>query len=511
MFKIILPLLIFCLIGWFLFTFKITDVPPGINGDESIVGYNAALIAKTGVDSNGKFLPIFTRLPESYDWKQPVTVYSTVLTFKLFGISYFNLRAASVLLVLLSGVIIFFLVKELYGGKWAILSTIIFGTIPIVTIQSHLALENIAPVPFISFWLWMMARYTKSNKTKYLIFSAIPLGISIYSYLGLRLIMPVLTFLSIGYIYYLSNLQKGKRFNLFPIILFVVSIIPFIVFLFIIRSEYPAAVFASNRPQNAMSYQQFFLPFLSSFDLSFLFIKGDLTPYHSTGKQGMFLLATLPLFLLGLFKMAKERTPFQIFVLLAFFLTPLLYGLPGSVHRASRLLTLLPMFTVITVLGFRSLFEIKRKIISIVLGLLILTLIFINYKDFVLDYWFDYPNRVNQDFEKPIHQVFEKAYKFSKQDNLNLYIQEDIPGRNPPAYLFFENAYSPSGFMRWKAEQVLPSKSIVIVSSSVYDKLSKDEMFYPEEIEVLDHGSLDLILLINRSDREVQLQKRKYI
>ena len=65
--------------------------------------------------------------------------------------------------------------------------------------------------------------------------------------------------------------------------------------------------------------------------------------------------------------------------------------------------------------------------------------------------------------------------------------------------------------MRWKAEQVLPSKSIVIVSSSVYDKLSKDEMFYPEEIEVLDHGSLDLILLINRSDREVQLQKRKYI
>lgn len=505
MLKLILILIILCGMGWFILTFKITEVPPGINGDESIVGYNASLIAKTGFDSTGRFLPIFTRLPDSFDWKQPITVYSTVIVFKLFGTTYFNLRVTSVLFVLLSGIIIFFLTEELFNLKWAVLSIIIFGTIPIVTIQSHLAIENIAPVPFISFWLWMLAKYTKTPKKRYLIFSSLALGASIYSYLGLRLIMPVLTFLSICYIYFLSNLQnnRSKKLNLYPVAIFTVALIPFIALLFFIRSQYPAAVLASNKPQSLISYQQFFLPFLSSFDLSFLFLKGDLTPYHSTGKQGMFLLASLPIFILGLFKIVKERKAFQIFVLAAFFLTPILYGLPGSIHRASRLLSLLPMFTVITILGFKSLFEIGKKKVSIILSVLMIIMILLNYKDFISDYWFNYPSRVNQNFEKPIQIVFEKMYKLSKQELLSVYIQDDIPTRNIPAYLFFENAYFPNGLTRWKKDQPLPSKSIVTVSSHVYNELLKSE-----EIAVLDHGPLDLILLINRTDQEILLKKR---
>src|SRR3989338_7375851 len=108
----LLILIVFSIIGWFLFTFKILDVPPGINGDEAVIGYSSTLIARTGHDSDGRFLPIFTTISWP-DWKQPVTIYSTVLFFKAFGISYFNLRVVSVLFVLISGMITFFLIKEI--------------------------------------------------------------------------------------------------------------------------------------------------------------------------------------------------------------------------------------------------------------------------------------------------------------------------------------------------------------------------------------------------------------
>lgn len=489
--KTLIILLTFYLIGWFLFTYKLTDVPPGINGDEAAIGYLASLIAKTGYDVNGKFLPLFTTLSWP-DWKQPVTIYSTVATFKIFSTSFFNLRAVSVFFVLLGGTIIFLLSKEVFKQKLAIVSLLIFITIPIIMIQSHLAIENVAPLPFISIWLWMLAKYTNKKKRKYLFFSALALGISVYSYLGLRLIVPVLTVISIWYIYYLNRSKK----NIFsPILIFILTLAPFLILMFAARDQYPAAILASNKPQTITSYQQFLLPFVSSFDLSFLFMKGDITPYHSTGKQGMFLLAILPLFLLGLSRITQERKPFFIFVLMVFFLTPLLYGLPGSIYRASRLLALLPPFIIIVLLGISSLFEIKRKVPKILVTTLFTVLILLNYADFVSDYWGDYSNRVNQNFEKPIHRVFDHAVKLSRKENLKILIQDDVFLRNPAVYLFFENAYFPKGLFRWKEGQPIPEKSAVLVSAQVYNRLKK-----PDYIETIDNGSMDLNLLINRTN-----------
>lgn len=492
MLKAIIILLIFYIVGWFLFSYKLTDVPPGINGDEAAIGYSASLIAKTGHDSEGKFLPLFTTLSWP-DWKQPITIYSTVAAFKIFGTSFFNLRAVSIFFVLLSGTIIFFLVKEIFNEKFATLGLLIFVTIPIVMIQSHLAIENIAPLPFVTFWLWMLVKYSKDKKIKYLVFSGIALGISIYSYLELRLIAPILAILSIGYIYY-SNLSK--KINLKPILIFIFTLLPFLVLMIAIKNEYPGAILASNRPREIISYQEFLLPYISSFDLSFLFMKGDSTPYHSTGKQGMFLLATLPLFLLGLFKIAKDRKPLFIFIMLVFFLSPILYGLPGSIFRSSRLLALIPSFIIIVILGFKYLLELKGKIIRLLsIGILIL-LLFLNFVDFIKDYWFDYPNRVNQSFEKPLHKVFEDAAKLSKKENLAVLVQDDVPLRNPPVYFFFENAYFPKGLKRWTEGSSFPPKSIIMVSAQVFHRVKK-----PDYIETLDYGSMDLDLLINRLDK----------
>ena len=114
------PVVIFVIITslWFLFTFKLIDVPPGINGDEAVIGYIAALISQTGKDARGNFLPLFSSSQDSFDWKQPVTVYATVTAFKLFGPSYFTLRAVSVFFAFLSASLIFLLINQIKGFKF---------------------------------------------------------------------------------------------------------------------------------------------------------------------------------------------------------------------------------------------------------------------------------------------------------------------------------------------------------------------------------------------------------
>lgn len=456
------------LIGWFLLIFRILDVPPGINGDEAVIGLNAALVARTGYDINGRFLPLFTADKNSWDWKQPVTFYSEVIAFRLFGPSFFTLRAVSVVFALLSGVLIFFAVRELLEPKIAIFGLIIFLLTPIVVIQSHLALENIAPVPFITIWLWMLIKYSKQKNRKYIVISAICLGISFYSYLGLRLIAPTLAIISAVFIYLINkSLKKAMP----AILTFIVSLIPFLLLLILVKNLYPAAILAQNRPSNLSSYQQIILPYLSSFDPSFLFILGDVTPYHSTGKHGMFLVATLPLFALGMLKIAQKNSFILNFILLAFFLVPLPLGITPSIHRASRLLVLLPFYIIFICLGLQFLLGLRKKLLRYLFLWGVFILIGLNAFDFTYDYWYEYPNRVRAEFAKPYHVVFKRAYQLSKQKNLQVFIQHDFRNQYSIAIDFFEQIYFPNKLRLWKDDQLLPQNSILIASEGNLPKI----------------------------------------
>lgn len=457
--------LIFITIGWFLFTYRILDVPPGINGDEAAIGYNAALVARTGYDQSDHFLPLFVSAFDLTDWKQPVTFYSTVLAFKIFKPTFVILREVSVVFVLVSAVLIFFLSKEILGIKGAFVGLIIFLTIPAVLIQSHLALENIAPVPFTILWLLMLLKYKKTLSSKYIFISAIVLGISLFSYPGMRLIFPIFTGLTVALIYYLNRKKKVMKI-VTENLKFLLIISSFPILMYSVKDQYPGAILAYNRPHDIKSYQELILPYISSFDPSFLFIQGDSTPYHSTGKQGVFLLATIPIFALGIFRIAQKKNPMLIFILLVFFLTPLLYGLAASIHRGSRLLVLLPPYTIITSLGFLSLYNIKNSFVKFLLISIAIFVISVNYIDFVRDYWYEYPNRVKSEFAKPIHKAFEKTKEISLKDNLTPFIQNDLYLQNPIAADFFGVVYFQNKLQKWMVNQDLPKGSIVIVNPS---------------------------------------------
>lgn len=459
-------------LSWLLFSFKLTEVPPGMNGDEAHIAYNAMLVAKTGHDQNGKFLPIFISNSEQKDWKQPITFWAEVLGFKLFGISYVVFKEVSVFFALAGGLLLFLLLKETLGIKLAFIGLVLYIITPIVFIQSHLGLENIASVPFVTFWLLMLVKYQKNKQVRFLFWAGLSLGVSVYSYLGMRLIVPILVILSLVYIFFREKEIKGSSVIKASAI-FILSLLPIFVISLIIKSQYPGAILAENRPQIPKSYQEFLLPYLSSYDFSFLYIKGDSTPYHSTGKHGIFLLATLPLFILGCYAAVAKRNLFFIFTFLAFFSIPVLFGLTGSIHRGSRLLALVPAYVFIATLGVNIVFSLKAKILrNFVIGTIVIMLAF-NFYDFVKDYWFDYPPRVKSYFQSSAHLTFKILSEQSKRLGRVPVILWDIYDREGTTAEFFKQVYFPDTLIVKKIDEAVPPKSIFLISSEKLVVLEK--------------------------------------
>lgn len=494
----LLHIFLILFLSFLLFTFRLTEVPPGINSDEGSIGYNASLIAKTGYDSEGRFLPFFTKSKGSMDWKQPITVYTTALVFKLLGVSYFNLRLSSFLIAVISAFTIFLLIRELMGTRMAFLGLIIFATSPIIMIQSHLALENIAPVPFVALWLLMLAKYTSRENKSFLLFAGIFLGLGIFSYLGMRMIVPVLTFLTIGFIIYLNYGRKNSYIN--SIKWFVLGISPFLIILFLSKFYYPGAILGLYRPYQIENYQNLLLPYLSTFDPSFLYISGDSTPYHSTGKHGMMLLASLPLFILGLVYIIRNKPSILIFILISFFLTPILFGFGSTIHRASRLLALLPAYIVIAISGFLLIDRFKSLLVKNTIYILVFLLIFLNFSDFLNDYWYEYPQRVRAEFMKPAHKAYKQLKKVSGESQLEPLMQAGLLGSTKSdGYIFLERLYFSTDLKEWSINKKIPAKSAILVD---FPKITSNNVD-KEKINIVRIENLDYYLLINGSNNEI--------
>lgn len=369
-----------------LFSYKLLEVPTGLTVDEASFGYNAALLSQTGRDERGLPHPIFVLSVIGKDWRQPITQYYLAVLFKIFGPSVFMLRFSSVMIAVLCVLGVFFLARILLGGGAALVAAGVIALAPIVTIQAHLGLDNIMPMPFIILWLISLHSYQKKRSIKWLILCALSLGFSFYSYKGMRAIAPVWIMLTAGWLFFDWRNKKTKLNDLF---LFLIVIAPFFLIIPHLEKNYAGAILGNASPNFSNAYD-FFLPYLSSFDPSYLFIRGDSTDFHSTGRHGMLLLASLPFIVTGICAATRSKKFFLKFILLALIIGPLLYGTVGSDHRFSRLLALIPLYALLGGLGFDWFWQHRigwLKFISVAL----ISLMIVNYIDFVKYYWHSYP------------------------------------------------------------------------------------------------------------------------
>jgi hypothetical protein len=413
-----------------IFSFRLLETPSGITVDEAGFGYNASLISETFRDENGRFLPVFVLSLEGRDWRQPVMQYSQVLAFKVFGNSLFVLKFVSVIFAAASAMMIFFLADKLGGRFYAWIAFIVFVTTPIVFMHSHLALDNIAPLPFIILWLISLCKYERKKDLKYLIVAGVSLGVGFYAHKSMRSASSVWTLVTLIYLY-LPYAKKGLLIeykNVKPLVVFAASVFPFFAISPLLEYKYAGAVYGSQSI-SIKSIFDYFYYYLSNFDPSFLFIKGDSILHHSTGKHGMFLLSLIPFFIYGIYSAFKNKDRFLILVVASSFTGPLFVALVGSAHRASRILFETPLFALITAYGFISLMNFKARLKNFILVLSIV-LFAINAGDFLVYYWFEYPKETAHIF---YNTRGEKAYKelsfFSRNRKLTPYIDESLVNR----------------------------------------------------------------------------------
>ena len=384
--KIIIGLLIALLLTA-LYTYKLLDVPTGLTVDEASFGYNAALLSQTGRDERGIANPFFVLYVKGNDWRQPLTQYYLTGLFKIFGSSVFMLRFSSVMIAVLSVFGVYLLAKLIMKEVPALVAATAFALAPLITIQAHLGLDNIMPVPFVILWLFSLKKYHDKRSLIWLCISAIAIGTSFYSYKGMRAIAPVWIILTS--VWLLIDLLK-KKTSPKDLIVFLISVSPFFLIIPGLERQYPGALLGNSNPVIDNVYQ-FFSPFLSSFDPSFIFIRGDITDFHSTGKHGMLLLASLPLIVAGFYAAASSKEGFQKFILLALFTGPILYGMVGSEHRFSRLLALIPIFALLAGLGWEWFWQNHHRWLK-GLSMIVVLLMVVNYADFISYYWNKYPS-----------------------------------------------------------------------------------------------------------------------
>lgn len=373
-----------------LYNYKLLEVPSGLTVDEASFGYNAALLSQTGKDERGLPHPVFVLSVIGKDWRQPITQYYLAALFKIFGASVYLLRFSSVIIAVVCVFGVYFLSAPILGISGGIIAATVTALAPIVTIQAHLGLDNIMPMPFVILWLMSLFHYRKSRNFRWLIICALALGFSFYSYKGMRAVTPIWILLTLGWLFFD---WRRKQAVISDLITFILVLSPFFLIIPHLEKNYAGAILGNSSPGISNTYD-FFLPYLSSFDPSYLFIRGDITPYHSTGRHGMLLLASLPLIVTGIYVCAQSKNSFLRFVLLSLVTAPILYGTVGSDHRFSRLLALIPLYSVIAGLGFTWLRQ-QRLQIPKIIAMLIPLLMIINYTDFANFYWHEYPSIIS--------------------------------------------------------------------------------------------------------------------
>lgn len=426
--------LVFAIAG-FLFTFKFLQVPPGIETDEGVIAHNAALIAKTGRDQNGRFMPVFILSGDKMDWKQPVMIYLAAGFFKMFGVSLLVFKLVNVVVALIAMAVMWLILTRLFEYKYVVAGLVIFMTTPIVVIAARIGTETIYPILFSG--LWLLALFLRKP-----ILAGVTLGMSFYCYKSMRLIIPPWAILSILYL-----LKKNVK----HVILFMIALSPFLAITPLLEQKYAGAIFDRNQ-LGLESYRHYVYYWLANLNPAFLFVRSGAGKIFVVEKYGTLLLGALPFFLLGA-KKAVEKQGFLILVLLAFLTTPMLFGMAGSEGYGHRLTAMVPPFVILATLGWQSL---KSKLRFVLIGFLVF-----NSLDFLSYYFFKYPTLhiTKEAFANDMNRPF---YELSKFKNLTTYIEADLYLGHGEGNKFFETAYFSKPLKIWIPGSKLPENSALL-------------------------------------------------
>lgn len=224
--KIIIPLSL-TLCGFFLYLYKLADIPSGFHGDEGVVILFSLKILREGISSlmgvGYHNHPIMTYLPP-------------VVTMKLVGTNMLGARLSSSLIGIIAIPIFYFFVKNNWGRQVALFSAIFLTFSHWNIAINRLALMNNQTILIGILTFFFLLRAFESKMYKDFVVAGIAAALNIYLYAGGRII-PIIVFSLL--IYQVVKERKSIAKYLRNV---------FIFFLFFVVTALPQALFFIKNP-----------------------------------------------------------------------------------------------------------------------------------------------------------------------------------------------------------------------------------------------------------------------
>lgn len=461
-------LIILFLTAFLIRIYKTNDYPSFL-WDEAAIGYNAYSILETGKDEYGKFLPIIFK--SFGDYKPGLYVYLTIPFVKVFGLNELSTRLPSILIGSLIPIFLFFLIKEISpkSNKLAIIAAILTTFNPYNIHFSRGAWEtNILTFELILASLFFF-KYINKKINKYLFFSAITFGLTLFTYQAgkmISLFLIIILFLVNLNIVNFKNI-KTLLINFFlPLFIFSLPLIYGLLFssnanrlkvvsLFsyprsqsetqTIINETSPTDFAIFHNQIIFFSRNFFTRYFNHFSPRFLVFEGDWqNPRHSAPYIGVLLYPSLIFLIIGIFTSLAKK-PIQK-INLFFFLWLLVAPIPASLTRDSiqavRSMSLSIPLMYFSALGILFVLSKFNKIIIYSLIITAYLISFIYYSDLYLNHMIKKsPNDFLYGYKEAINYTIDNQNKFDQISFTDFYGQ-------PYIYYLFYSKYSPQKYQQ---------------------------------------------------------------
>lgn len=403
----------------FLRFYKLGSVPPGLNQDESAIGYNAYSILKTGRDEYGVRFPLYFK--SFGDYKLPLYIYLTVVSIKIWGLTEYAVRFPSALLGSASVIILYLLVYQISKNKKiAFISAIFLAINPWHLHFSRAAFEVNIALFFALLGIWMLLKAAHSKyRLEYLVLSVIGFVLSLYSYNVTRLLSPLL--FAIFIFYYrdkFSNIPKRDVLIVSTFALFLLS--PFFASFFTPSgavSAKGALITSADVAAKNLEFRSYIIQLpdvigkfffnkwimlawyylnnlIASLSTNFFFLTGSTHGNQGIGNIGMFYLFQFPLFIFGIIDvLLKRKNRFFLFVIWSV-VSIMVMSLSKEVPHATRGYFLSIPVLVFSAIGFIQAADFVQKFrrsVKIIVLFLGAWLIIFNISYYFFSYYYRFP------------------------------------------------------------------------------------------------------------------------
>ncbi|KUK84194.1 MAG: hypothetical protein XD98_0108 [Microgenomates bacterium 39_6] len=448
---------------------NLENIPPNLHADEASFIINTASIIESGRDEDNRFLPIY--LYSIKDFKPALYSYLQIPGFIILGISTFTSRIPAVIFGVISLLLIYLLVDEIFDDKKiALISLILLSISPWHIAISRATQEVIMAFTF-CLWgfllLFRIIKYFEENqKIPILKISLMTFAnlLAMYSYHSYKIFIPAVFLTTLVYLYISSPRSSKNQIKISGLIL-ASFLLPFIITfagamvrfsaIGLLSNDLPKAIIFEyttlitgrapiwfirafyNKP--VFYFRTFLQNYFSHFTGSFLFLHGGKTARYLVPDQGWLHLIEIPLLATGLVVLIrkKKKKLAQIFLAAVLFASPIAASLTTEdIPSSDRPFQAVIFYTVITALGIRLILNITRKPIRTFL----LSIVLIGY-GWCFGYFFNqYYNLMpiyKQHHRSQDYQLLAKAIVDVQDDYDRVIVSNDL--RELYIYLWFEN------------------------------------------------------------------------